>query len=113
MILDYFMTRMSSRTRVYVISKDWEHIRNYVIHTLNRGVTIHSVTGGYSGEEHKQLECILTRDEFGKLLDHLRAERMEPFITSDPVSEVYGLWRKKSQREELTVETGTPDESTF
>ncbi len=113
LILDYFMTRMSSRTRVYVISKDWEHIRDYVIHTLNRGVTIHPVTGGYSGEDHKQLECILTRDEFGKLLDHLRAERMEPFITSDPVSEVYGLWRKKSQREELTVETGTPDESTF
>ena len=89
------------------------HVSEMSLSLIHIWVTIHSVTGGYSGEEHKQLECILTRDEFGKLLDHLRAERMEPFITSDPVSEVYGLWRKKSQREELTVETGTPDESTF
>lgn len=113
LILDYFMTRMSSRTRVYIISKEWEQIRDYIIQVLNRGVTIHQVTGGYSGEEHQQLECILTRDEFGTLLDHLRAERMNPFITSDPVSEVYGLWRKKNQRTTPLVEMGSPDESTF
>ena len=113
LILDYFMTRMNSRTRVYIISEEWEHIRDYIINDLNRGVTIHQVTGGYSGAQHQQIECILTRDEFGKLLDHLKLKKLTPFITSDPVSEVYGLWRKKEQQNKVPVEAGTPDERTF
>lgn len=113
LILDYFMTQMSSRTRVYIISDEWEHIRDYIINDLNRGVTIHQVMGGYSREEHQQIECILTREEFGKLLDHLRAKKLNPFITSDPVSEVYGMWRKKVRRDRVKLEPGNPNERTF
>lgn len=115
--IDFFMGKMSSRTRVYLISDQWEKINNFIVHEIQRGVTLHKVMGGYSHEEHYQLECILTQSEFSKLLDFIRAEKLNPFITSDPVSEVYGLWRKKNNHQAgwkpLKPQAGTPDQKTF
>lgn len=117
MILNYFMTKMSSRTRVYIISEQWGYLRDYIINEISRGVTLHEAKGGFSGEPKTQIECILTHNEFAKLLDHIKENDIQTFITSDPVSEVYGQWRSRSIRhvnwKPIKPVEGTPDKQTF
>lgn len=98
MILRYFMISMNAKTRVYIISKDHEKIRKFVMRKLKRGVTIHEIVGGYTHEKGVQLEVILTNDEFTKLNEFLLHETTHSFVSIDTVSDVYGLWSKKERR---------------
>lgn len=56
---------------------------------------MHEIIGGYTNEKKMQLEILLTRDEFSKLIDFMNKENLSTFITADAVSEVYGIWNKK------------------
>ncbi|MDY6205765.1 MAG: YitT family protein [Prevotella sp.] len=95
LILNHFMVGVNSKKRVFIVTNDDEPIQNYVVEELKRGLTIHDVVGGYSKEKKKQLEILLTRDEFSKLIAFVKEKKLSTFITADTVSEVYGLWNKK------------------
>lgn len=95
LILNHFMTGINSKTRVFITSKDYKKIQDYVVNEINRGVTIHEVIGGYTNQKSVQLEILLTRDEFSKLIDYMGKEEISSFVTADVVSEVYGLWNKR------------------
>lgn len=95
LILNHFMAGINSKTRVYIISEEYQKIQDFVVNNIHRGVTLHQVVGGYSNKPHIQLEIVLTKDEFSTLIDFLGREKLSTFITSDTVSEVYGLWNKK------------------
>lgn len=98
LILDKFMQDMSSRNRIYIITKEYEMIRDYVINDLDRGVTIHEVIGGYSKEAKMQIEIILTKDELPKLVEFINEHEISAFITMDTVSEVRGLWNRNRRK---------------
>ncbi|MCI6161004.1 MAG: YitT family protein [Prevotellaceae bacterium] len=97
LILNNFMTSINSKTRVFIISKEYRKIQDYVINHIRRGVTLHEVIGGYSNEKNMQLEILLTREEFGKLMEYLGKENIPSFVTTDTVSEVHGLWHNKAK----------------
>ena len=94
LILNHFMLGMNMRNRVFVISKDYERIQDYVINTLRRGVTMHEVIGGFSHQKNVQLEIILTNEELSNFMAFLGKEQIDSFCTTDTVSEVRGLWNK-------------------
>ena len=94
LILNHFMLGMNMRNRVFVISKDYERIQDYVINTLHRGVTMHEVIGGFSHQKNVQLEIILTNEELSNFMAFLGKEQIDSFCTTDTVSEVRGLWNK-------------------
>ncbi|MDN4753053.1 YitT family protein [Porphyromonadaceae bacterium W3.11] len=96
-ILNNFMSGMSSKTRVFIISKEYQKIQDFVIHKIGRGVTLHEIIGGYTNEKSVQLEILLARDEFGKLMEFLGKNKIPSFVTTDSVNEVYGLWNKKTK----------------
>jgi uncharacterized membrane-anchored protein YitT (DUF2179 family) len=94
--LDYFTAGLNRRKRVCIISKDYETIRDYIIKELTRGCSLYEVTGGYSGEKSMEIQALLTKDEFANLMNYLRENNINSFITAGNVSEVYGLWHEKS-----------------
>ena len=96
--LDYFTAGMNRRKRVCIISKDYEKIREYIIKDLVRGCSMYEVTGGYSGEKSMEIQALLTKDEFAKLMEYLKDNDVHSFITAGNVSEVYGLWFKDKKR---------------
>ncbi|HEY9551837.1 MAG TPA: YitT family protein, partial [Prevotella sp.] len=96
LILNYFMSSINSKTRVYIITKDYAKLQKFIATELVRGCTLHPVVGGYTNEEGMQIEIVLTQDEFSKLIDFMSKEDIKSFMTSDVVSEVYGLWNMKS-----------------
>lgn len=95
LILNYFMSSMNSKTRVFIISDDHVRIKTFITEHLGKGCTLHEVIGGYSGDRKIQLEVVLDKDDFGKLIDYMGKEQIPSFISSDVVSEVYGQWKKK------------------
>ena len=95
--LDYFTASLNRRKRVCIISKDYEAIRDFIIKELTRGCSLYEVTGGYSGDKSMEVQALLTQDEFAKLMNYLRENNINSFITAGNVSEVYGLWHEKSR----------------
>lgn len=90
--IDYFTASLNKRKRVCIISDQPEVIRKYIVESLVRGCSIYKVEGGYSGEEHLEIQVLLTQNEFSSLMAFIRNNKIHAFITAGNCSEVYGLW---------------------
>ena len=90
--IDYFTASLNKRKRVCVVSDESERIRQYIVNTLVRGCSLYKIQGGYSGEEHTEIQVLLTQDEFSSLMAFIRNNNIHAFITAGNCSEVYGLW---------------------
>ena len=104
LVVDYFTATLNNHKRLCIVSKDYERIRKYIIEELHRGCTLYEVTGGYSGEKSIELEVLLNKDEFSKILAWMKDEKIEAFSTAGNVSEVYGYWssgKKRKARKEI------------
>lgn len=105
LIIDYFMNSMTAKIRVMIVVDDPAKTRDYILHKINRGVTIHEVYGGYTGKKKYQLETELDQRDFSKLRQYLSKSPEKTFVTADPVSDVYGIWREKPHLEQLQQES--------
>lgn len=104
LVVDYFTATLNNHKRLCIVSKDYERIRKYIIEELHRGCTLYEVTGGYTGEKSIELEVLLNKDEFSKILGWMKDEKIEAFSTAGNVSEVYGFWssgKKRKARKEI------------
>ena len=101
LVVDYFTASLNNRKRVCIVSKDYDRIRRYIIDELHRGCTLYEVIGGYSNERSIELEVLLTKDEFSKLMAFLKDNEVPAFTTAGNVSEVYGLWTKHSKKKAI------------
>ena len=76
-----------------------------------RGSSLYKVTGGCSGEEHTEIQALLTQDEFASVMQFIRNNNIYAFITASNCSEVYGLWAKhKKNRTSGRVELSPEDQ---
>ena len=91
-VVDYFMASINQRKRVCVISDEHEKLRDFIVNRLHRGCSLYNVTGGYTGKRQVEVEALLSKDEFAALLEFIKTEKIEHFITAGNVSEIYGLW---------------------
>ena len=90
--IDYFTASLNKRKRVCIIANDYEPIREFIIKQLLRGCSLYKIEGGYSGEEHTEIQVLLTQDEFSSLMAFIRNNKIQAFLTAGNCSEVYGLW---------------------
>jgi len=97
--VDYFTASLNRKKRVCIISDDYEQIREYVIGTLHRGCSLFPLKGGYSNNDHVELQTILSTDEFANLMNYLKENDIKGFITAGNVSEVYGSWNNQKRNE--------------
>jgi len=90
--IDYFTASLNKRKRVCIVSNEPDRIRQYIVETLVRGCSLYKIKGGYSGEEHLEIQTLLTQDEFSSVMAFIRDNHIQAFITAGNCSEVYGLW---------------------
>ena len=90
--IDYFTASLNRRKRVCIVSEEPERVRKYIVEDLIRGCSLYKVEGGYSGEEHTEIQTLLTQDEFSSVMAFIRNNHIKAFITAGNCSEVYGLW---------------------
>lgn len=99
-VVDHFTSGLNAKKRVCIISPDYIKLKDYIVATLKRGCTIYPVKGGYSQEDKFELQTILTNEEFAKLMEKIKDEKINAFITAGRVSEVYGKWLHHSKNRE-------------
>jgi len=90
--IDYFTASLNKRKRVCIVSDQHERIRDYIVNQLVRGCSLYKIQGGFSGEEHTEIQVLITQDEFSSLMAFIRNNKIQAFITAGNCSEVYGLW---------------------
>ena len=114
LVIDYFTAALNRRKRVCVISKEPERLRDFIVHKLVRGCSLYEVTGGYTGEQMKEIQALLTKDEFASLMQFIKDNEIHAFITAGNVSEVYGRWLShreqhiRAEAEEAAEAAGDP-----
>lgn len=97
-IIDYFTVSLNGKKRICIVSDNQEKIRDFICNKLQRGCTIYNVKGGFTGQEHTEIEAIISKNEFAELMEFIDKEDLHTFITAGNVSEVYGNWTKKKKR---------------
>lgn len=93
-ILDHFINGFNRRKRVCILSGEYEKIQDYISNTLNRGVTLYQAVGGFNKEQKTEIITILTRGEYGALMNYLQDIDENAFVTVSTVNEVVGNWRR-------------------
>ena len=94
LILDHFINGFNRRKRVCILSREYGQIQDYITNTLNRGVTLYQAIGGFNKEEKTEIITILTRSEYGALMNYLQDIDENAFVTVSTVNEVVGNWRR-------------------
>ena len=97
-VVNYFTASLDRRKRVCIISREYQRIREYIVSDLVRGCSLYTVEGGYTGEESKEIQSLLTQEEFASLMAYIRDNNIKAFITASNCSEIYGLWLKHRRR---------------
>ena len=75
-------------------------IRQYIINTLNRGCSLYHLQGGHSGSPKVEVVSLLTQSEYANLLNYLKENHFDVFITAGNVSEIHGKWHTRKGVEE-------------
>ncbi len=95
-LLTLLVTGLSKRKAVYIISEQWEELRDDIVHSISRGVTIISGTGGFTGKEHHMLYTVITFRDWPRLKQMVRNRDPNAFVVVADTLEVMG-WRVGNQ----------------
>ena len=98
LVLDYFIDEFTGKIRVCVISEHNDDFKRYVIETLQRGITVYTATGGYSDTQKEEILAILTKKEYGQIMDYVQAKDPNAFVTISNVKRVVGSWNTPKRR---------------
>ena len=91
-VLDGYIDSFARKKRVCILSDHYEQTQQFIMYDLNRGVTLYSAKGGYDGKERQELVVILTKKEYGRLMDYMEKEDPKAFVTISDVNRVVGSW---------------------
>ncbi len=97
-LLDYFIDGFTAKIRVCIISERNEEIRKFVIEQLQRGITVYTAVGGYSGQTKTELCAILTKKEYGQLMDYVQELDPSAFVTIAGIKRVVGSWNTPKRK---------------
>jgi len=89
--IDYIVNGIEQYTGVTVISEKNEHIKQYIIHQMKRGVTIYKGEGGYG--EHKDIDIVytvVTKLEMSKLQSAIREIDADAFVIQQQIADIRG-----------------------
>ncbi len=89
-LIDVVMLGLTREKACYVITAEHEQVKRELMDQLERGVTLLSAEGGYSGEKRPVLLCVLSAQEVGRLKAIVRAADAQAFVFISDAHEVLG-----------------------
>lgn len=97
-LIDAVMEGLTREKACYVISAEYARVKYEIMDKLDRGVTLLSAEGGFSGERRPMLLCVLSAQEVGRLKAIVRAADEGAFVFISDAHEVLGEgFRKLSE----------------
>ena len=96
-IIDKLILDARPRRTFYIVTQKPLQVKEMIYETVNRGVTIVDVIGGYTGEARQMLICTLERDEAYKIAEILKEKYPDSFSFSSGAKEIVGDYRHRKQ----------------
>lgn len=91
--LDRFLFGSTIKKRVCILSKKNEEILQFVLHELHSGATLYHAYGAYTEEMHKEINVIVDKSEYLKLMNFVTKIDPDAFMTVYTINEV--MYRPK------------------
>ncbi len=88
--LDFIIHGLEEFTAMTIVSNESAAIREAIMRSLGRGVTVLRGAGGMTGAEQDVLYCVVTRLEIGKVKAIVRALDRTAFVVSHALADVEG-----------------------
>nr|WP_297968768.1 YitT family protein [uncultured Mogibacterium sp.] len=92
-IIDHYVFGMTTKLKVCILSKKNDEICEYIINELHSGVTRYEASGGFTGDKFGEINVIVNRNEYAKLMKHLREVDPDAFATVTNIHDV--MYRPK------------------
>ena len=89
-VIDAVMIGFSGNKACLIISPAWEQIMSRIMREMDRGVTLLSAKGGYTGEERPTIFCVISRPEIMALKRIVQEEDENAFMTVMEAHEAIG-----------------------
>lgn len=91
-VMNYIETGLKRRKAIMIMSENHlDEIKQALLDNVSRGITVFSVSGGYTGDEKNMLMIILSNQEYPTVLNIMEDIDKKAFIIAYNVSEVHGV----------------------
>ena len=94
LIVDHFIFGSTIKKRVCVISKKEKEILDFILHELHSGATKYHAYGAYSDAQHTEINTIVDKNEYQKLMNFITKTDPDAFVTVYAVNEM--MYKPKS-----------------
>jgi uncharacterized membrane-anchored protein YitT (DUF2179 family) len=88
--IDFLLTDGRSARQILIISSKWQELKDAIIETLERGVTVMDTKGAYTEENRTMLLTIVGRNELTAIRRLIQQIDPEAFVTISQATEVWG-----------------------
>lgn len=89
-ILDRVLIGVSKNKSLYIITKEEEKMKDYIMNSLKHGVTIFDVKGGFMEKKQKVLMTVIPNRDYFKLKEGIKEIDKEAFFIVTDSYQVYG-----------------------
>lgn len=88
MVVDHFIFGSNVKKRVCVISEKEKEILDFILHELHSGATKYQAYGAYSDTQRTEINTIVDKSEYLKLIKFLNETDPDAFVTVYTVNEM-------------------------
>lgn len=92
-IIDHYVFGLTTKFKVCILSAKNEQICRYILNELHSGVTLYEASGGFTGDKFKEINVIVNRNEYAKLMKYLKEIDSSAFATVTNIHDV--MYRPK------------------
>ena len=89
-IADRILLGISASKAFYIVTKEEEKMKNFVLQKLGHGVTVFDAKGGYDEKDKKVLLCVIPNSEYYVLKEGIHLIDEESFFVATDAYEVFG-----------------------
>ena len=87
-VVDYFIFGMNIKRKVCILSSKHEEILDFILHDLHSGASLYEAKGAYDKTIRTEINAIVDKQEYSKLMDYLAKTDPKAFVTVYSVNEV-------------------------
>ena len=96
-ILDHFIFGSTVKKRVCIISKKEKEILDFILHELHSGATKYHAYGTYSDAQYTEINTIVDKNEYLKLMNYITKVDPAAFVTVYAVNEMRYIPKDKNE----------------
>ncbi len=97
-VVDHFIFGLDIKRRVCIISPKLDEISNYILHELHSDATINEIIGAYDNTTKREIITIVDKNEFRHLMDYIRKNDPNAFVTVYSVNEIHYVPKTKPDK---------------